>query len=44
MSINVVFIDIDWKASRMRNRLEPNMKLLARTIEGVVRNMKPTVL
>ena len=41
---NVVFINIDWKSSRMRNQLNTNMKLLANTIAGVVYNMNPTMI
>ena len=44
MCANVVFINIDWKASRMLGTLDANMKLLAGTIEGVVRNMNPTMI
>ncbi len=44
MSANVVFINIDWKASRMLGTLDSNMKLLAETTEGVVRNMNPTMI
>ena len=44
MSANVVFINIDWKASRHNKTLEANMKLLGLTIAGVVRNMKPAMV
>ena len=44
MSANVVFINIDWKSSRMNRTLETNMKILAKTIAGVVHNMKPTMI
>ena len=44
MSANVVFINIDWKASRHNKTLEHNMRLLGKTIAGVVRNMKPTMI
>jgi len=44
MSANVVFINIDWKASRHNKTLEANMKLLGLTIAGVVHNMKPAMV
>ena len=45
MSANVVFINIDWKSSRLNpNRLGLNMRLLATTIAGVVRQMNPTMI
>ena len=44
MSANVVFINIDWKASRMRGTLHANMQILAETITGVVRTMNPTII
>ena len=44
MSANVVFINIDWKSSRMNRTLATNMKILAKTIAGVVHNMKPTMI
>ena len=44
MFANVVFINIDWKASRMFNTLEKNMKLLAETIANVVQNMSPAMI
>ncbi len=46
MSVNVVFIKIDWKKSRHSNRksLTNNMLTLGRTIAGVVRNMKPAMI
>ena len=44
MSANVVFINIDWKSSRMNNGLSRNMKVLAKTIAGVVRHMNPTMI
>ena len=45
MSANVVFINIDWKSSRMNpNRLGLNMRLLATIIAGVVRQMNPTMI
>ena len=44
MSVNVVFINIDWKASKMLSTRETHMNRLYRTIEGVVRNMKPTMI
>ena len=43
-SANVVFINIDWKSSRMFNTLEKNMKLVAKTIANVVQNMNPTMI
>ena len=44
MSANVVFINIDWKSSRMNNTLNKNMERLANTITGVVRNLNPTMI
>ena len=44
MSANVVFINIDWKASRHNTTLKRNMVLLGNTIAGVVRNMNPTMI
>ena len=44
MSTNVVFINIDWKASRMQRTLQNNMATLEETIAGVVRNMNPTMI
>ena len=44
MSANVVFINIDWKASRHNKTLETNMMLLGWTIARVVRNMKPAMV
>ena len=44
MSANVVFINIDWKASRHFKTLNDNMKLLGNTIANVVHNMNPTMI
>ena len=45
MSANVVFINIDWKASRHnRGRIHANMKILGKTIDNVVHNMNPTMI
>ena len=44
MFANVVFINIDWKSSRMLRTLKTNMRVLATTIAGVVHNMNPTML
>ena len=44
MSANVVFINIDWKASRHNKTPKANMRLLGKTIAGVVRNMNPTMI
>ena len=45
IAANVVFINIDWKASRHNTgRLAANMKLLGKTIAGVVRNMNPKMI
>ena len=46
VSANVVFINIDWKASRHASEtaLKANMSLLGKTIAGVVRNMNPTMI
>ena len=43
-SVNVVFINIDWKASRHFKTLDANMKLLGKTIANVVHNMNPTMI
>ena len=45
MSANVVFINIDWKKSRHNDHaLNRNMKILDRTIAGVVHNMTPAMI
>ena len=44
LSANVVFINIDFKSSRMNFKLNKNMKLLTNTIAGVVCNMNPTMI
>jgi hypothetical protein len=44
MSANVVFINIDWKASRHLKTLNTNMKRLGKTIANVVQNMNPTMI
>jgi len=45
IAANVVFINIDWKASRHNTgRLAANMELLGKTIAGVVRNMNPKMI
>ena len=44
MSANVVFINIDWKASRHNNTLNTNMRILGKTIANVVHNMNPTMI
>ena len=44
MAANVVFINMDWKASRMHNTLNRNMQLLATTIAAVVGNMNPMMI
>ena len=44
-AVNVVFINIDWKAARHnRGRLKANMRSLNKTICGVVRHMKPAMI
>ena len=45
-SARVVFINIDWKASRHSSAkaLKRNMQTLGQTIGGVVRNMRPTMI
>ena len=44
-SANVLFISMDWKASRhSAKRLKPNMALLDKTITDVVRKMNPTMI
>ena len=44
-SANVLFINMDWKASRhSAKRLKPNMALLDKTITNVVRKMNPTMI
>ena len=44
MSANVVFINIDWKSSRMHATLHANMQILAGSIAGVVRTMNPSII
>jgi hypothetical protein len=44
MSANVVFINIDGKASRHNRTLKANMNLLGKTITQVVHNMNPTMI
>ena len=44
MSANVVFINIDWKASRHQGTLAANMKILGKTITNVVHKMNPTMM
>ena len=44
MSANVVFIDIDWNASRRNKTLKANMTLLCETIADVVHNMSRTMI
>ena len=44
MSANVVFINIDWKASRHLKTLNTNMKRLGKTIANVVNNTTPTMI
>ena len=45
MNANVVFINMDWKRGRHNaTRLDRNMCKLAKTIAGVVRNMKPAMI
>ena len=44
MSGNVVFVNIDWKETRMHRTLKANMKKLATTITHVVQKMNPRVL
>ena len=41
---NIVFINMDWKKNRMYKTLTRNMNHLANTIQGVVCNMKPTMI
>ena len=41
MSVNVVFINIDWKEVQHTKK---HMSTLGRTIAGVVRNMKPAMI
>ena len=45
-SPRVVFINIDWKASRHSTdkALKRSMQTLGHTIGGVVRNMRPTMI
>ena len=45
-SARVVFINIDWKASRHSSdkAFKRNMQTLGHTIGGVVRNMRPTMI
>ena len=44
MCVNVVFINIDWKSTRMYRTLAINMKVLAKTITSVVHNLNPTMI
>ena len=44
MSANVVYINIDWKKGRHNKTLKANMNPLRKTIAGVVREMKPTMI
>ena len=44
MSVNVVFINIDWKRGRHGKNVKRNMELLANTIRNVVEKMKPTMI
>ena len=44
MSANLVFINIDWQAIRMNRRRNTNMITIANTMEGVVCNMRPTLI
>ena len=44
MSANVVFVNIDWKESRLHATLNANMKVLAKTITDIVQKMNPTVI
>ena len=45
LAANVVFINIDWKATRHnKRRLKANMLLLSNTIFGVVCNMNPAMI
>ena len=45
LSATVVLFNIDWKASRRNaNALKSNMKILAKTITGVVRSMNPAMI
>ena len=44
MSANVVFVNIDWKAIRHGKTLKVNMKILDKTIAGMVQKMNPTMI
>ena len=44
MFANVVFINIDWKSSKMNRTLNTNMKVLATAIADVVHNMSPAMI
>ena len=44
ISANVVFLNIDWKATRHGRTLNNNMKLLGKTIANVVQKMNPTMI
>ena len=44
LAANMVFINIDWKASRHNKTLKANMRLLENTIFGVVCNMNPAMI
>ena len=44
MSVNVVFVNIDWKEGRHHRTLNANMKVLGKTITDIVQKMNPTVI
>jgi len=46
MSVNVIFVNIDWKNARHNTEksIRHNMKVLHDTIAGIVRQMTPAVL
>ena len=44
MSANIVFVNIDWKESRMHKTLSYNLRRLSNTIKNVVSMMQPTMI
>ena len=44
MSANIVFVNIDWKESRMQKTLSSKLRLLSEMIKDVVSMMQPTMI
>ena len=46
MSVNVIFVNIDWKKARhnTKNSIRQNLNIVHNTIAGIVQNMIPAVL